>query len=306
MLVTFLGTGSAVPSRTRNLTSIALSFDQRGDFWLFDCGEGTQHQIQRSALRLGQLGRIFITHLHGDHVFGLFGLLCTLSANAFPEGLDLYGPPGLEDLVLGTLSGAGGHLPIPMRFHAVRPGLVWEDDDYRVTCAPLLHVIPTFGYRVEELARPGRLDVERARALGVPDGPLLGRLKSGEDVTLDNGRVVPASGLTATPRPGRVFALCLDTAPCDGSLELAKEADLLVHEATYGSADAALAPDRLHSTPTQAAEVARQAGARRLAITHFSPRYQDAEPLAEEARRLFPETFPAEDLMVVRIPIRQD
>ena len=301
MEVVFLGTGSAVPTRTRNVTSVALRLPERGETWLFDCGEGTQHQLMRSPVRSGTLTRLFVTHLHGDHVFGLLGLLTSLSLAGDLPGLDLHGPDGLERFVRDALAVTETHLSYPLRVHAVTEGLVHEDRWHRVTCARLRHVVPAFGYRVEEREQPGALDAARARALGVPNGPLLGRLKAGEDVALEDGRVVRGAELVGPPRAGRSFAFCTDTTFCEGAVALARGVDLLVHESTYSTADAERLPERLHATPAMAAEVARRAGARRLVLTHFSSRYLDVAPLLEEARALFPETVAAEDLMAVPV-----
>jgi ribonuclease Z len=305
VLVTFLGTSSAVPTRHRNVTSLTLGLEGRREVWLFDCGEGTQHQLLRSPVKTGQLRRVFVTHMHGDHVFGLPGLLTTLSLGGGPARLDLHGPEGLEEFVRGAFERTFTNLSFPVAFHVVSPGTVLEDAGWRVTCAALRHVVPAFGYRVDEPAKPGSLDAPRAASLGIPFGPLLGRLKAGEDVALPGGLVVRAEGLLGPPRPGRSFAFCTDTTFCDGAISLARDVDLLVHETTYAAGEAGLAAERLHATPAMAAEVARRAGARRLLITHFSSRYLDPAPLVAEARAIFPPTEAAEDMMVVEVPRRE-
>ena len=304
MEVTFLGTSSGTPTRERNVSGVALQLSQRREAWLFDCGEGTQHRILASRVRISGIRRVFLTHLHGDHLFGLMGLLTTLGLSGDPERVDVYGPEGLEEYVETSARLSGTNFSYPVAIHAVRPGTVFEDREYAVTAAPLAHRVPAYGYRVAEKPRPGPLDAGKALALGVPRGPLLGRLKEGSDVTLGDGRVVRAADVCGPPEPGRVFAYVTDTTFCEASVRLAKGADLVVHEATYGADVAHLAAERLHSTAAMAAEVARRAGARLLYLTHFSPRYGTPEALLAEARAIFPATEAAEDLLSVGLPRR--
>ncbi len=311
MRLTFLGTGAATPSRARNVTSIALQFDQRSSLWLFDCGEGTQQQILRSPLRLSQLERIFITHLHGDHFFGLLGLLASRSMQ---EGSDspvtLYGPAGLDEFLRCALDVSRMRFRYPLSVVTVTPGAVCEDDEYAVTCAPLRHGIECYGYAVQEKARPGRFDPQAARALGVPSGPLFGRLKSGETVTLPDGRTVDGAALTGSPRPGRRVVICGDTAATPQTAKLARDADVLVHEATYMEEDRSLANRALHSTASTAALAARDAGAAALILTHISPRYEGEREsrlpeLLAEARAVFPNTALASDFWEYDVPRRE-
>jgi ribonuclease Z len=283
------------------MAAVALRLPERSEVWLFDCGEGTQHQLLRTPLRPPQIRRIFLTHLHGDHLYGLPGLLTSLSMLDVETPVDVYGPAGLDAVVKVTLGAAHAGLTFPLAVHELAPGVVVRDEGFVVRCGPLEHVVPCFGFRVEEAARPGRLDAERARSLGVTAGTDLGKLKAGGSVTLPDGVEVRGADLVAPPTPGRVIAICGDTLPCEGSVELARDADLLVHEATFGSSRAEMAARRGHSTAAQAAEVARRAGARRLVITHFSARYQEGSPetvedLVAEARAIFPETEAARDL----------
>jgi ribonuclease Z len=312
MRLTFLGTGAATPSRTRNVTSIALQFDQRSEMWLFDCGEATQHQILRSPLRLSQLERIFITHLHGDHFFGLLGLLASRSMQ---EGSDspitLYGPAGLEEYLRCALDVSRMRFRFPWSVQTVRPGIVCEDDEYTVTCAPLRHGIECYGYAVQEKARAGRFDPEAARALGVEFGPLFGRLKNGETITLPNGTVVDGTQLTGLPRPGRRVVICGDTSETPQTVVLARDADVLVHEATYLEADRPLADRSLHATAGMAARAAREAGASALILTHISPRYESVHEsrlpeLLAEAQAIFTPTFLAHDFWTYDVPRRPE
>ncbi len=309
MEITFLGTSSGVPTRSRNVSSVALRLEQRGELWLFDCGEGTQHQILRSDLKISQLRRIFITHMHGDHIFGLMGLLASCSLAGNVRAIDIYGPEGLSSYLQACIKYSHTRLGYPLKVHPVEPGLVYEDGEYSVSCAPLKHRIPAFGYRVSEGDRPGRFDVEKARKLGIPPGPLYGKLKQGETIVLENGQIVKGTDLCAPLEAGRKVVYCTDTVYCEGAVRLAEDADVLIHEATFAHEDAQMAFDRLHSTSTMAAQVALGAGVKQLIMTHFSPRYAPGNPLdldhlLEEARAIFPNTRLAYDFFSYTVPRR--
>jgi ribonuclease Z len=309
--ITFLGTSSGVPTRSRNVSSVALRLPQRAEVWLFDCGEGTQHQLLRSDLKSSQLSRIFITHMHGDHIFGLMGLLasCGLAGNV--ERIDIYGPPGLNEYLQSALRYSHTHFSYPVKVHAIRPGVIYEDDEFIVTCAPLHHRITTFGYRVAEKDRPGRFDIEKAKEMQIPPGRVYGQLKRGETVTLPDGRVFHGAQFCGPTEIGRKIAYCTDTIYCENAVELARDADVLIHEATFSHQDAELAFQRLHSTSTMAAQTALAAGAHHLLMTHFSPRYAPGNSielgdLLQEARAIFANTNMAYDFMIYEIPRRRD
>lgn len=306
MQITFLGTSSGVPTRSRNVSSLALRLPQRAEVWLFDCGEGTQHQILRSDIKISQISRIFITHMHGDHIFGLMGLLasCGLAGNA--NRIDIYGPPGLNDYLEACSRYSQTRFSYPIKVHQTRPGAIYEDDEFLVQSGRLEHRVTAFGYRVEEKDRPGRFDVEKAMALGIPSGPLYGQLKRGETVTLPDGRQIRGTDLCGPPEPGRKIAYCTDTIFCEGAVELAREADVLIHEATFAHQDAQMAIDRLHSTSTMAAQVALAAKVKLLIMTHFSPRYAPGnqigfDDLRQEARAIFPNTEMASDFFTYEV-----
>ncbi|HAX76435.1 MAG TPA: ribonuclease Z, partial [Cyanobacteria bacterium UBA11372] len=184
MQITFLGTSSGVPTRSRNVSAVGLRLPQRAEFWLFDCGEGTQHQILRSDLKISQLRRIFITHLHGDHIFGLMGLLASYGLAGNPNRIDIYGPPGLNEYLQACQRYSYTHLSYPLKVYTVKPGVVYEDEEYTVICGNLKHRVTSFGYRIVEKDRPGRFNVEKAAGMGIPPGPIYGQLKRGEKVTL--------------------------------------------------------------------------------------------------------------------------
>jgi ribonuclease Z len=299
-----------VPTRSRNVSSVALRLPQRAEVWLFDCGEGTQHQILRSEIKVSQLTRIFITHMHGDHIFGLMGLLASVGLAGSPHRIDIYGPPGLEEYLKASGKYSQTRFSYPIEVHTVQPGKIYEDKEYIVSCGALKHRVPAFGYRIVEKDRAGRFDVEKAKALGIPSGPIYGQLKQGKTVTLPDGRIIRGAELCAPPEAGRKIAYCTDTVFYEGAVELAQNVDLLIHEATFAHADAELAYQRLHSTSTMAAQTALFAQAKHLLMTHFSPRYSPGnaillEDLLREARAIFPNTDMAYDFLTYEVPRHQ-
>ncbi len=311
MQVTFLGTSSGVPTRGRNVSAVALRLPQRAELWLFDCGEGTQHQFLRSPLRVSQLRRLFVTHMHGDHVFGLPGLLASLGLAGSCDGIDLYGPDPLQPFLEGALRCSSTRIGYPLRFHAVaecaqRGSVLLDDGDIQVRCAPLTHRVPAYAYRIESKPRPGRFDVQEAQRLGIPPGPIYARLKRGERITLDDGRRIDGASLCAAPQPGCSVVYCTDTVFSEAAVELARGADLLIHESTFAHGEAELAFARQHSTSTMAAQTALAAGVGQLVLTHLSPRYGPGNPitpddLLAEARAIFPNTLLAHDFLELEV-----
>ena len=311
MQVTFLGTSSGVPTRSRNVSAVALRLPQRAELWLFDCGEGTQHQFLRSDLRVSQLSRIFITHMHGDHVFGLPGLLASLGLAGTCSGIDLYGPDLLRDYLEGVLRTSSTRIGYPLRSHRVKAAalqgtVLLDDGDITVRCAPLTHRVPAYAYRVDQKPRPGRFDVEAARALGIPPGPIYAELKAGRSVTLDDGRIINGASLCGEERPGCSLVYCTDTVFCEQAVELAQGADLLIHESTFAHAEAEMAIQRQHSTSTMAAQTALAAGVKQLVLTHLSPRYLPGNPvgpddLLAEAQAIFANTIVAKDFLSLEL-----
>jgi ribonuclease Z len=265
--------------------------------------------LLRSDLKSSQISRIFITHMHGDHIYGLMGLLASCGLAGSTERIDMYGPADLDDYLRASKRYSQTNFSYPVQLHAVQPGVIYEDEEFIVSCRMLKHRVPAFGYRVEEKDRPGRFDVEKAKALGIPAGPLYGLLKRGETVTLPDGRQINGSELCGELEMGRKVVYCTDTVYCDNAVELAKDADVLIHEATFAHKDAQLAFERLHSTSTMAAQVAHLAGVKQLIMTHFSPRYAPGNALGldnllEEARAIFPKTKLAYDFFSYDVPRR--
>ena len=309
--VTFLGTSSGVPTRGRNVSAVALRLPQRSELWLFDCGEGTQHQFLRSELRVSQLRRIFVTHMHGDHVFGLPGLLASLGLAGTCSGIDLYGPDPLRDYLEGVLRTSSTRIGYPLRSHRVKDAassgaLLLDDDDITVRCTKLIHRVPAYAYRVDQKPRAGRFDVEQARALGIPPGPVYADLKAGRDVVLEDGRIIHGASLCGPERPGCSVVYCTDTVFSEAAVELAQGADLLIHESTFSHAEAEMAFARQHSTSTMAAQTALAAGVKQLILTHLSPRYVPGNPvtpddLLNEARAIFPNSELAKDFLSVEV-----
>jgi ribonuclease Z len=300
-----------VPTRVRNVSAMALRLPQRAEVWLFDCGEATQHQIQRTDLRLSQITRIFISHLHGDHVFGLMGLLASSGLAGASQPIRLYGPAGLREFVQTTARLTRTLITDAITFQTAEAGTLFEDEEFTLTCQPLRHRVPAFGYRVTEKERAGHFDVSRAAALGIPAGPVYGRLKRGETVTLADGRIVRGAELCGSPIKGRTVVYCTDTTYCANAVALAAAADVLIHEATFAEEDAHLARQSAHSTASEAARVAAEARVRQLILTHVSPRYAPGNAielprLLVQARAIFPQTIIAEDFMTFEVARREE
>jgi ribonuclease Z len=300
--LTFLGTASARPTVRRNVSSLLV--EREGDAFLFDCGEGTQRQMMRFGVGFG-FREIFLTHLHADHSLGVTGLLRTMSLQGRTEPVALWGPPDSQPLLRELVELGGDRLGFAVALRELPPGETIRYEGYRIEAFSTRHTRDSMGLALIEDERLGRFDPERARQLGVPEGPLFGRLHRGEDVTLPDGRTVEPAGVVGPPRPGRKLVYSGDTRPSDRTIEAASSADLLVHEATFGEAERERARDTGHSTAREAAEVAKRAGVRRLALTHFSARYSEqAHRLRAEAVAVFPETVVAEDGMILEVPLR--
>ncbi len=299
--VTFLGTSAAQPTLRRNLSGLAVRHG--GELLLFDCGEGTQRQM--IAFGTGfDVGAIFFTHFHADHWVGAIGFLRTLSMAGREQPLDLYGPRPARRLLETVLFAGADPFGYQVRIHEIEPGAEVRREGARIAAFPVDHRIAAVGWLLAEDQRPGRFHPERAAALGVPEGPLYGELQRGRPVTV-NGRAISPSEVVEPPRRGRRLAVSGDTRPCPGTVEAARQADLLVHEATFGDAEEARARETMHSTAREAARVAREAGASRLALTHLSSRYdQDPSPLREQAAAEYQgELLVAHDGMTVEIPL---
>ncbi len=305
----FLGTNAGVPTLQRNVTSIGLRMlDERRALWLFDCGEGTQHQILSSPLKLSKLEKIFITHLHGDHVFGLPGLLSSRAYQGGTTPLTVYGPPGTERMISTTMELSQSRVNYELNIVEHTGGVLFEDDSFIVEAALLELRIDSYGYRITENDRPGSLDPAKLAEYGLKPGPLFGRLKRGETITLDNGDSLRPEDVLGAPKRGMVITILGDTRPCDNVQPLSVNADVLVHEATFMHDLADTAHEYYHSTSKQAAEAARAANVGQLIMTHFSSRYKDEDqlqPLLEEAQSVFPNTRLANEHQLIPVVHRK-
>lgn len=303
MSVHFLGTGGSWPSSQRNVSATAVK--RGGEVLLFDCGEGTQRQFQKSELSYQAIRRIFISHLHGDHVYGLPGLFKTMQLNDRTEPLDLYGPRGLRDYMetLRRIADVKGQYPIQV--HEAADGGVVELGDYSIHARRANHNAYNLAYSLQETTRPGRFDKPRALSLGVPEGPLFRKLQMGESVKLKSGATVSPNDVMGAPRPGRKLVVTGDTGPCTQLVDLARGASLLISEATYCADMEDRAAEYGHMTAAWAGRLAQEAGVGRLALTHISPRYTDPDRHLEEARAEFSNVFVAHDFARLEVPLSE-
>lgn len=306
MEIFFLGTGAGIPAKFRNVTAIALKLlEERGSIWLFDCGEATQHQILHTSIRPRRIEKIFITHLHGDHIYGLPGLLSSRSFQGGESEVTIYGPKGLKDYINISLTVSQTYLKYPLQVIEIEDGVIFEDEQFIVETKQLIHGIPSYGFRMTEKDRPGTLLAEKLAEAGIKPGPIYKRIKNGENVTLEDGTVIVASKFLGPVQKGRIVTILGDTRQCENAAVLADKADLLVHEATFSKGEESLAFDYFHSTTRQAAEIAQRANVKKLCLTHISSRY-DREAwkvLVEEAKEIFQNTEISEDFKEISIPV---
>lgn len=310
MEIEFLGTGAGSPSKGRNVTSVALKLlAERKEVWLFDCGEATQHQILKTNIRPRKINKIFISHLHGDHIFGLPGFLSSRSFQGGSEPLTIFGPKGIEQFVRTSLKVSESHLTYKLNFVEVEDNqIIFSDSTFEVSAKLLEHKIDCFGYRVVEKNHPGELLVDKLKDMGVPSGPVYGKLKKGETVTLEDGRVLNGQEFIGKPQKGRIVAIINDTRFVPQSIELAQNADVLIHESTFSKNEGKIARNYYHSTNAQAAKVAKEAGVNKLLLTHISARYtgKNSLVLQNEAREIFHNTKVVRDFYTFDIPLEKE
>ncbi len=300
LTLTFLGTGAAIPSLDRNVASLALA--REGETLLFDCGEGTQRQMMRYGVSFA-VRDVFFTHFHADHLLGLTGLVRTLGLQDRTDPLRLYGPRGAQRVLEHALGVGIERNKFPVQVEELSPGDTVSRPEYDLRAVEADHRAPSLAYVLEEHTRLGRFQPERVRELGVPEGPLWGRLHRGETVELPDGRRVGPTDLVGPPRPGRKVVISGDTRPSAAIAAAAQGADLLVHEATFSAEDGDKAEKTGHSTAAAAATIAREAGVRRLVLTHISARYtREAPELVAEAQAIFPDSIVARDGLMVDVP----
>jgi ribonuclease Z len=298
--LTFLGTSAARPTVERNVSSIALM--REGETLLFDCGEGTQRQMMRYGVSFAP-GDIFFTHFHGDHFLGVIGLVRTLGLQAREEPLRLWGPRGAKQLLTTAMNLGVERVPFEVVIEEVKPGDRLPARGYAIHVFATEHGGGSVGYALVEEQRYGKFDPEKARSLGIPEGPLWGKLQRGETVELADGRQLTADSVVGPRRAGRKVVMTGDTRACASVVDAARDADLLVHEATFGEEEKERARETFHSTARDAAQVALAAKARRLVLTHLSARYSTlAEELVREAKEVFENVVAARDGMTVEVP----
>ena len=297
MQIVFLGTGSSTPTEDRWLPSVLLSV--KGESLLLDCGEGTQYRVLTAGLKVNKLAAILVTHMHGDHLYGLPGLLESLEVWGRREPLRVFGPSGIDEYLNAAL--ARRELAYTVTAESVAPGLVMTRPGYRVYAVHVDHGVEAYAYIVVEDDYPGKFDEVKAKELGIPPGPLRRKLLLGEPVTLPDGRVVEPREVVGPSRRGLKVVYSGDTRPCDDLIQAAKGADLLIHEATFSSDLEEEAKLSFHSTASGAAKAASQACAKLLVLTHFSGRYRSVSPLLEEARTVFWRSYAAKDMLKVEL-----
>ena len=298
--VTFLGTSAATPTIDRNVAGLAVQ--REGETLLFDCGEGNQRQMMRFGVGFS-FREIFFTHYHADHLLGVTGLLRTMGLQDRSAPVILYGPKGAQRVLGAAISLGIERNKFPIDIVEIKPGDRLARDDYEIVVFETEHRADTVGYALVEHTRLGRFNPDRARELGIPEGPFWGQLHKGKTITLPDSRIIGPAELVGSPRAGRRVVYTGDTRPHLSVIEASRGADLLVHEATFGGDEMERAQETGHSTAAEAARVALEAGARRLVLTHISSRYsRDAAELLAEARSVFPETVIARDGMTVDVP----
>lgn len=299
--IRLLGTSASRPTVERNVASLAVH--REGETLMFDCGEGTQRQMMRWGVSFS-LADIFFTHLHADHMLGVIGLLRTMALQGRTESLTLWGPRGSLRVLKRAESLGFERSTFPVEIVELEPDTPVAREGYAIVPFGVDHRgSSSIGYAIVEETRKGRFDPAVAQQLRVPEGPLWGQIHRGQPVTLDDGRVIQPSALVGPVRPGRRIVITGDTRPCQSTIEHARGADLLVHEATFGDEEAERAVETGHSTAREAATIARDAGARRLVITHFSARYsRDASALDREAKEVFRDTVVGKDGMEIDVP----
>jgi ribonuclease Z len=305
LLVRFLGTAASRPTVERGVSSLAVI--REGQTLLFDCGEGTQRQMMRYGISFA-FDDLFFSHVHSDHILGLTGLIRTMALQGRTEPLQLWGPRGAGKTLRQCISLGGDRATFPVNITELDAGESVRRPEYRIDSFGVSHgPSQSIGYAIVEEERLGRFNPDLARAMGIPEGPLWGRIHKGQSITLDDGRTIEPSVLVGERRRGRRIVITGDTRPCAATVEASQDADLLIHEATFADEEAARALETGHSTAREAAEVARRAGARRLVLTHISARYsRDAHELEREARSVFPRTSIARDGTEIELSLTEE
>jgi ribonuclease Z len=303
--VVFLGTSGSVPTLKRSLPSVVVQCQK--ELWMFDCGENTQRQMMQGKVSFHKKLKVFLTHLHGDHVLGLPGVLQTMSLMDRKEPVTIYGPPGIKDFLVCTKETLNFGLTFPVEINEIlSEGTVLNEEDYIVKAVNSNHAVKSYAFSFVEKPRPGKFYPKKAQALGVPKGELWSKLQMGKEVKIGNGKVIKPSDVMGPQRAGRKIVYTGDTRPFKEFAKFAADADLVIHESTFDDSLLDKAELDGHSTPSQAAEEAKAAKAKQLVLTHISARYPDATLLLEQAKKVFENTLVAEDFMELELPLKEN
>jgi len=301
--IIFLGTGGSWPTVKRNVSAVAI---KRGsEIILFDCGEGTQRQFQKSKLSYMQISKLFITHFHGDHFLGIPGLVQTMQLNDRSKPLHIYGPEGMIKLTSQLLSLGYFRPRYKIIAHEINGGDVLEFDEYFVKVLTVCHGIPALAYALEEKMRPGKFNKPKALKIGIPEGPLFSKLQHGKAIILDDGRKITPDMILGTPRKGRKIVISGDTKQCKSMIDFSKDADVLIHDSTFESELEDVAEKYGHATARQSAEIAKKAKVKKLFLTHISPRYLDHHALEKDARSVFKNSFVPKDFQEIEVGLEK-
>jgi ribonuclease Z len=302
--VVFLGTSGSVPTLKRSLPSVVVQCPR--DQWMFDCGENVQRQMMGAKVSFHRKMKVFITHLHGDHVLGLPGLLQTMALMDRKEPVQIYGPVGLKDFLVCTKETLNFGLNYPVEINQIlSEGVVCDEEEYHVIATKSNHAVESYAYAFVEKPRPGKFYPKQALALGVAAGELWSKLQRGEEITLSDGKVVKPKDVMGPMRAGRKIVYTGDTKPFEAFAKFAAGADLVIHDCTFDDSLTEKAGVDGHSTPSQAAEQAKVANAKQLVLSHISARYPNAGLLLEQAKKIFPNTLLAEDFMKLELPLSE-
>ena len=302
--VVFLGTSGSVPTLKRSLPSVVVQCPR--DQWMFDCGENVQRQMMQAKVSFHRKMKVFITHLHGDHVLGLPGLLQTMALMDRKEPLQIYGPVGIKDFLVCTKETLNFGLNYPVEINEIiSEGMVCDEEEYQVMATKSNHAVESYAYAFVEKPRPGKFYPKKALALGISAGELWSKLQSGKEITLPDGKVVKPRDVMGPMRAGRKIIYTGDTKPFDSFAKFADRADLIIHDCTFDDSLIEKASVDGHSTPTQAAGQAKAAGAKQLVLSHISARYPNAELLLEQAKKTFPNSLLAEDFMEIELALSE-
>lgn len=299
MEIIFLGTAGSKPTKQRGLPSLAVRINS--NIYLFDCGEGTQRQIISAGLNPNKIKALFITHLHGDHWFGLPGLVWSMGLDMRREDLQVYAPKGFAELfnVLDTVMHP--YRLYKVIIHEVKEGLIYDDDKVEVYAIRAKHSVESYSYKIKEKDKPPRILKEKLKELGIPEGPHLRKLKSGSPIKLSDGRIIYPEQVLGEPIKGKSIVYTGDTAPNEDLISFAENADLLIHEATFGDSEEAMARESKHSTARDAAKIAKKAKVKQLVLTHISARYSDSSILLQEAKEEFENVILAQDFFRLQL-----